>query len=79
MNPIENVWGYLVCKLTKARTDEGMPYHARDAKNAIFLFELVRTKREKLMNNEVYLHSLIESMPQRLQKVINAEGGWTRY
>ncbi len=26
MNPIENIWGYLVCKLTKARTEEGMPY-----------------------------------------------------
>jgi hypothetical protein len=79
MNPIENVWGYLVCKLSKARTDEGMPYHARDANNANLLFELVRNEWENLMNNEVYLQSLIESMPQRLQKVIDAEGGWTRY
>jgi hypothetical protein len=31
------------------------------------------------MNNEVYLQSLIESIPQRLQKVIDAEGGWARY
>ena len=79
MNPIENIWGYLVCKLTKARTEEGMPYQARDANNANLLFELVRTEWGKLINNEVYLQSLIESMPQRLQKVIDAEGGWTRY
>ncbi|KAI9560462.1 hypothetical protein GHT06_014482 [Daphnia sinensis] len=75
MNPIENIWGYLVCKLTKARTDKGMPYHARDANNANLLFELVRTEWGKLINNEVYLKSLIESMAQRLQKVIDAEGG----
>lgn len=79
MNPIENIWGYLVCKLTKARTEEGKPYHACDAINANLLFELVRTEWGKLINNEVYLQSLIESMPQRLQKVIDAEGGWTRY
>ncbi|EFX76758.1 hypothetical protein DAPPUDRAFT_106660 [Daphnia pulex] len=48
MNPIENIWGYLVCKLTKARTEEGMPYHACDANNANLLFELVRTEWGKL-------------------------------
>ncbi|KZR97444.1 Uncharacterized protein APZ42_007679, partial [Daphnia magna] len=30
MNPIENVWGYLVSKLTNSRSPEGMPFHARD-------------------------------------------------
>jgi hypothetical protein len=53
-------------------------YHTRDANNANLLFELARTDWEN-MNNEVYLQSLIESMPQRLQKVIDAEGGWARY
>ncbi len=66
MKTFENIWGYLVCKLTKARTDEGMPYHAHDANNANLMLELVRTEWGKLMNNEVYLQSLIESMPERL-------------
>jgi hypothetical protein len=38
-------------------------YHTRDANNANLLFELVRTEWEKLLS------------PQRLQKVIDAEGG----
>lgn len=79
MNPIENIWGYLVCKLTKSRTGDGLPYHARDANNANLLFELVRNEWEKLADNENILQHLIESMPERLQKVIDAEGGWTRY
>ncbi|XP_045035899.1 uncharacterized protein LOC123476948 [Daphnia magna] len=79
MSPIENILGYLVCKLTKSRTGDGLPYHARDANNANLLFELVRNEWEKLADNENILQHLIESMPERLQKVIDAEGGWTRY
>ncbi|KZS06499.1 Uncharacterized protein APZ42_030027 [Daphnia magna] len=55
MNPIENVWGYLV------------------------FFDLVSYEWEKLMTDEAYLQNLIESMPIRLQSVIDAQGGWTRF
>lgn len=79
MNLIENIWGYLVCKLTKSRTEDGLPYHARDANNVNFLFELVRNEWKKRADNESILQNLIESMPERLQNVIDAEGGWTRY
>ena len=41
MNPKENIWGCIVCKLTKARTDERMPYHAGDDNNTN-LFALFR-------------------------------------
>ena len=79
MNPIENVWGYLVCKLTNSRTPEGMPFHALDSNNANQLFDLVSYEWGKLMTDEAYLQNLIESMPIRLQSVIDAQGGWTRF
>ena len=79
MNPIENVWGYLVCQLNKAHSAEGLALHARDANNADQLLALVQQKWEALRNDENYLQNLIESMPKRLQAVINAEGGWTQY
>jgi hypothetical protein len=79
MNPIENVWGNLVCKLTKSRTPEGMPFHARDSNNANQLFDLVSYEWGKLMTDEAYRQNLIESMPIRLQIVIDAQGGWTKF
>ncbi|EFX80299.1 hypothetical protein DAPPUDRAFT_318734 [Daphnia pulex] len=79
MNPIENVWGYLVCKLTKSRTPEGMPFSARDSNNANQLFDLVSYEWGKLMTDEAHRQNLIESMPIRLQSVIDAQGGWTKF
>jgi hypothetical protein len=58
MNPVEKVWGYLVCKLTKSRTPEGMPFHAWDSNNANQLFDLVSYEYGKLMTDEAYLQKL---------------------
>lgn len=49
------------------------------ANNANLLFELVRSEWGKLINTEFYHQSLLESIPQRLQKVIDAGGRWTGY
>lgn len=73
MNPIENVWGYFVCKLKNSRTPEGMPFHARDSNNSNQLFDLVSYEWGKLMAEKAYLHNL--SMPIRFQSVIDAQGG----
>lgn len=80
MNPIENLWGYLVCKLNKARTEAGRPFHARDARNADQLFHFVNECWNELnANGQDYLEALINSMPKRLQAVIDQNGGWTGY
>ena len=79
MNPIENLWGHLVVALNKSRNEQGLLFHARDANGTDELFTLVNSKWQKLMRNETYIESLIESMPRRLQEVINVEGGWTKY
>lgn len=79
MNPIENLWGHLVVALNKSRNEQGLPFHARDANGADELYALVNSEWQKLMRNETYIESLIESMPRRLQEVINEEGGWTKY
>jgi hypothetical protein len=79
MNPIENLWGLLVVALNKSRNEQGLPFHARDANGADELFALVNSEWQKLMHNESYIESLIESLPRRLQEVINEEGGWMKY
>ena len=52
------------------RTSEEMPFNARDSNNANELFDLVSYEWGK-----AYLQNLIESMPIRLQSVIDAQGG----
>lgn len=79
MNPIENLWGYLVCKLNKARNANGVWHNVRDAENAAELFHFVRAEWNKLNRNHGYLQSLVESMPKRLQQVIERQGGWSDF
>jgi hypothetical protein len=52
-----------------------MPFHAWDSNNANELFDLVSYEWGKLVTDEAYLQNLIESMPIRLQSVIDAQGG----
>ncbi len=79
MNPIENLWGILVTALNQGRTEEEINFHARDAANANQLFEGVMGKWEEIKNDRVLIEALIDSMPDRMQAVIDAGGGWTRY
>lgn len=65
MNPVENVWAELVRRTRN------------DATNRTQLFENVYATFLQLGNP--YFDKLIESMPRRIEKVIQANGGWTKY
>ena len=65
LNPIENCWHYLEVKL-KDRT----------CKNEKELFDTVQKGWNNIPMD--YVRRLIESMPRRIQAVINAKGGPTK-
>ncbi|GFT51869.1 transposable element Tc1 transposase [Trichonephila clavipes] len=67
LNPIENVWAEM------ERISNN-----RNVSSLTDLWELVQTTFYDLMTVE-YLQSLFESMPNRIKKVIEAKGGWTKY
>jgi transposase len=66
LNPIENLWQYLdlMCKDRKCNTKEE-------------LFAVLQEAWERIP--EDYLQSLVESMPRRLNAVIDAKGYGTKY
>lgn len=66
MNPIENLWGYLDGHVNKTNVTNKASYFAalQDAWNQI---------------DSEYLQKLVESMPRRLEAVIKAKGGHTKY
>lgn len=65
MNPVENVWAELVRRIRN------------DATNRDQLWENVEAAFTVLSRE--YFNKLIASMPTRMQKVVDAEGGWTKY
>ncbi|KAJ6642658.1 Transposable element Tc3 transposase [Pseudolycoriella hygida] len=68
LNPIENVWAEMV--------REWNNIYPRNIKN---LDRVVMNKWEELRNNPAYFESLYRSMPVRLNAVIDANGGHTKY
>lgn len=66
MNPIENLWHILAREVEKRRP-----------KNVAELEAMVREEWGK--NPKVTLDDLIDSMPRRMQAVIEAKGGSTKY
>lgn len=66
LNPIENLWGYLDNKVDKTLVSN---------KNAYF--EALETAWENI--DPGYLQTLVESMPRRLEAVLKAKGGHTKY
>lgn len=68
MNPIENLWGNLVntWEPSEERTSHALFEHA------IREWEILRRKPHLVRQH-------VESMPRRLQQVIEKEGGWTKY
>jgi transposase len=68
LNPIEYVWRYLKVKIGSR---ENKP------KNIDELWELVLQEWEKIPAD--YIKSLYESMPSRVQAVLEAKGGHTKY
>ena len=75
MKPIENPWGILVTEHNLAKTDEGDRFLARYANNAYQLFDFDPRKWEEVKYDRTLIENRINSMPSRLQAVINAEGG----
>lgn len=68
LNPIENVW---------AKTTHGWKsVYPRNVEN---LDEQVQRNWEKLREDPDYFKNLYESMPTRLNAVIDANGGHTKY
>lgn len=69
LNPIENVWGYLVKKIYK------MPFRPA---NADQLWQAIENAWGELAN--IYdTRSLIMSMPRRLESVVATNGAATKY
>lgn len=66
LNPIENLWSIL-----DRNVDKG------DVTNRDKLFEALETAWSQIKPQ--HLKNLVESMPRRLQSVIEAKGGHTKY
>jgi hypothetical protein len=66
LNPIENLWHYM-----EVMCEE------RTSSNETELFNTVKTAWNNIPKN--YIQRLVESMPQRIEAVIEAKGGATRY
>jgi transposase len=68
LNPIEHLWGYLKRRLA------GYEYPPNGVHE---LWERVQVEWEKITAEEC--QTLIESMPRRVQAVLRAKGGYTKY
>jgi len=66
LNPIENLWSILDQKVDKG-----------DVTNKAKLLEALKRAWENI--DQQHIQNLIESMPRRLQAVIQAKGGHTKY
>lgn len=66
LNPIENLWSYLDNKVDKASVSNKNVY-----------FEALEAAWENIDSG--YLQNLVESMPRRLEAVLKAKGGHTKY
>ena len=67
LNPIENVWSLL-----KNKVADRQPTSAQEMETAIQLVWIHEITPE-------YCRNLVESMPRRLQAVLNNRGGHTKY
>ena len=68
LNPIEHLWGFLKRKLSE---------HKHPPSGIYELWERIHVKWEKIAVEEC--QKLIESMPRRVQAVLKAKGGYTKY
>lgn len=70
MNPLENIWGIMVTKMQKQNV---IPL------NKNHLWSLIEETWESLAESHNLTTNLIDSMPRRMQEVINNNGTMTRY
>lgn len=68
MNPIENLWNDLEIRL---RNRSPQPTNKEDLKLALE-DEWYKTSKE-------YINTLFKGMPRRIQALIDAKGGYTKY
>ena len=68
LNPIEHLWGYLKRRLAE---------HEHPPNGIHELWERTQVEWEKISVTEC--RGLIESMPRRVQAVLKAKGGYTKY
>ena len=68
LNPIEHLWGYLKRRLAE---------HENPSSGIHELWERVQVDWEEIAASEC--QKLIESMPRRVQAVLKAKGGYTKY
>ena len=68
LNPIEHLWNHLKRKLGE---------HEEPPRGMIELWE--RTAKEWNAIPKEVVQNLIESMPRRVEAVIEAKGGYTKY
>lgn len=68
LNPIENVWGYMV--------KDWKPAYTRSKE---MIFQHVNQKWEELRGNSELCQALVDSLPRRLREVIDNNGYWTHY
>ena len=68
LNPIEHLWGFLKRKLSE---------HKHPPSGIHELLERIQMKWEEIAVEEC--QKLIESMPRRVQAVLKAKGGYTKY
>jgi hypothetical protein len=72
LNPVENVWA-----ATKRVMAENWPDPSPSSKNT--LWDVVLDAWEEVAHSEDYAATLVKSLPQRMQMVIDSEGYWTPY
>ena len=66
LNPIENIWDHLARQIAKEKFQNGKG-----------LLEKLKVTWQEIPLP--YLEKLVDSMPQRIEAVIKAKGGATRY
>lgn len=69
MNPIENIWGFMTKQIYN---------HEFRPRNRDELIDAIQNEWNSL-NDNYNMRNLIESMPRRLQNVLDSNGGSTKY
>ena len=71
LNPIENIWGLMQNRLNKVFDNDGEPESANE------LFCLIEKVWNEIKPEEI--RNLYQSLPKRIQGVLNANGCRTKY
>ena len=70
LNPIENIWSAISRQVyVGLRT-----YNSKEA-----LLEAIKSAWNQITSNHSTRQNLVDSMIRRLQAVVRAKGGWTKY